>query len=768
MAAQSTLSGFVKEHHSQEHIPGAVIRIRDSEKFVAANEYGFYSITLPDGTYTFDIFAPGYESLGYTVSLGKDTEYTFELFTKEMLEGVEITASKSKARDTRMSIHQIDIQDIRSVPALLGEKDVFKVIKLLPGVQKGQEGSSGFNVRGGGTDQNLIILDDAVVYNASHLFGFFSTFNGDALKGVELIKGGYPAKYGERLSSVLHITMKEGNKKYYTGEFGIGLLSSRATLEGPIIKDKASFLISGRRTYGDLLLQPFLLAQEDVMAGYYFSDLNAKVNYQIDDENSIYLSGYFGRDRFYMRDAIFTAPGQSSSMRFGWGNATGTLRWNHIFHQKLFANLTVNYSNYNMTVNMKEKWDNESYQMKLMSAIDDIGAKYDLSYFWHPDNTVQIGYKVTRHLFRPNALTVKDNGMSDTSLEESRKYISWEQNLYIDDEWKISKNLAMNLGLRGSAFTTPGKTYFNIEPRISTRWLLNDQTSVKASYTIMNQYMHLLTSTGINLPTDLWVPATAKVAPQRAFQYALGIFKDLAQPHLSFSIEGYYKTMNHIISYNEGASFMELDDPLAPDPERAQTFEDKVTSGEGYSYGAEFMIQKTKGKLHGWLSYTWSKTQYRFEEVNNGAWFYPRIDRRHDLNIVGFYELTPKIRLNALFTFATGNPLSLPQYEINASGTPNASGNLLNNSGYPEYGTLYSERNDFRTEVYHRLDVGVQFIKEKKKGTRTWEISFYNIYNRKNPFFYNIDYAPGTNEKGLYKYTIFPIIPSITYSYKFR
>ncbi len=767
VAAQVTLSGFVKESTSLEHLPGAIIKVANADKFVVSNEYGYYSISLPEGSYTFDVHFPGYESMAYTIQLTRSGTYDFMIGHKEELEGAEIVGSTRKADEIRMGTHQLKISDIKAVPTLLGEKDVFKVIKLLPGVQKGQEGSSGFNVRGGGTDQNLIILDDAVVYNASHLFGFFSTFNGDALKGVELIKGGYPARYGERLSSVLNITMKEGNKDHYTGEVGIGLLSSRVTLEGPIVKNKASFLVSGRRTYFDALMQPFMIAAENVSGGYYFYDLNAKVNYQLNDRNSVYLSGYFGRDKFYMRDEVFSSADNSMRMRFGWGNATGTLRWNHIFNPKLFTNLTVNYSNYNMAVNIREKSNNTSYMLNLLSAIDDIGAKYDLTYYWKPSQTIRVGYKATRHLFRPNAVTVQDNGVSDTSFSNnSSKYISWEHNLYVDDEWQVSRNLAFNLGVRGSAFTSGKKTYLNVEPRFSARYLINDLTSVKASYTIMNQYMHLLSSTGISLPTDLWVPATDLVAPQRASQYSLGMFRDILNPNITIGVEGYYKTMDNIITYKEGASFMELDDPFDPDPDKESRWEDKVVSGMGRSYGAELMIQKHKGRFTGWLSYTWSKTQFKFDGVNKGEWFYPRFDRRHDLNLVGFYELTPAIRLNALFTIATGNPVSLPQHEITSATFLPSNGNI--SKAYNSSKVLYSDRNDFRTEVYHRMDVGIQFIKEKKRGTRTWEISCYNIYNRKNPFFYTLGYDQRSAETNVYKYTIFPLIPSFSYSFKFK
>ena len=761
---KQTLSGFVKETNSQETLPGAIIKVKGTETFVTTNEYGFYSLSLPPGSYELEVYFPGYVSdKKFSLSMNGDQKMDLDIAPQNTLEEVTVSAQSGQVANLRMGTHQLDIDQIKNVPALLGEKDVFKVIKLLPGVQKGQEGSSGFNVRGGGVDQNLIILDDAVVYNASHLFGFFSVFNGDALKGVELIKGGYPAKYGERLSSVLNMTMKEGDKEKIKGEYGIGLLSSRATIEGPIVKNKASFLLSGRRTYADLLARPILKAAGESPAGYFFYDFNAKVNYTINDRNSIYLSGYFGRDKFYInfKDRYAESSEKSS---FSWGNATGTFRWNSVLSPKLFGNLTVNYSNYNMSVYMKEQYGSERYIMEYLSSIDDIGAKYDLSYYAGDRHTIKTGYKITRHLFKPSVFTTIEN--QDKKVNKADDYISWENNIYIDDEWKISKVLAANLGLRGSSFSTNGKTYFNLEPRASVRYLLNEQSSVKASYTVMNQYMHLVSSTGINMPTDLWIPATDRVAPQRAIQYSAGLFRDLKIKNQTFnlSLEGYYKDMSNIVSYKEGASFMTLDDPTAEG--KSITFEDNVTSGTGKSYGAELMLQKQKGRLTGWLSYTLSWTKFHFADINNGEWYYPRHDRRHDLNLVGFYDINKKIRLNALFTFATGNPVALPRYKANLTGDIPVDGNLSNQDVYER--SLYSNKNDYRTEAYHRMDVGIQFMKQKRKGVRTWELSFYNVYNRQNPFFYNTESASASGEQKVYKYTIFPFIPSITYSFKFN
>lgn len=758
-----TISGFVLEAGSKESLPGAIVQVKDAEIFAATNEQGYYSLSLKPGTYVIQLYYPGYNDTSFNIDLQENKTIDLAINPRNSLEAVVVTAKTGNAQEVRGSTHQLSSEQVKNIPALLGEKDVFKVIKLLPGVQKGQEGSSGFNVRGGNTDQNLIILDDAVVYNASHLFGFISIFNGDAIKGIELIKGGFPAKYGERLSSVLNITMKDGDKQRYKGEVGLGLLSSRATFEGPIVKNKASFLVSARRSYADVLAAPIIKATaKGSSLGANFYDFNAKVNYQIDKKNSIYLSGYLGKDRFSSKSN--PKKESFSKMVFGWGNAIGSLRWSHVFNPRLFANMSVNYSNYRMSINLQERFQGETFKMSLLSSIDDIGGKYDLSYFANSNHTIRAGYKITRHYFKPSTFVEIENGQKFPN--PNKEYESWEHNIYLDDEWKISKKLAANLGLRGTAFMAGSRPYFNIEPRASARFLIDDQTSVKASYTVMNQYLHLLSTSSLNLPSDLWVPATDKIGPQRAQQYSLGFFRDIDNPGLSLSLEGYYKDMSNIITYKEGVSFFDMEDPA--DLSENGAFEDKVSSGIGHSYGAELMVQKPKGRLNGWLAYTLSWTKFKFEDINDGKFFYPRFDRRHDLNLVGFYELSPRIRINALFTIATGNPIIIAKQDGTTVSNIPADGNLANPDIYLDNSSIFSGRNDFRTELYHRMDLGIQFSRTRKKGTRTWEFSFYNIYNRKNPFFYSMGYDQSGNERALYKYTIFPFIPSFTYSFKFK
>lgn len=758
-----TLSGFVIEHESGEKLSGALISVNSANIITHANEYGFYSLSLPLGEYTIRVAFPGSGDTIYQVSLNQDLSMNLALSPSYQIEEVKVVASAKSAAQTNMGTYQIDVAQIKNVPSLLGEKDVLKFIKLLPGVQKGQEGSSGFNVRGGGTDQNLIILDDAVVYNASHLFGFFSTFNGEALKNVAFIKGGYSAKYGGRLSSVLNMTMKDGNKQEYKGEYGIGLLSSRLMLEGPVLKDKISFLVSARRSYADIIANPIIRHYNDGLSmGYYFYDFNAKLNYKIDDKNDLFLSGYFGRDKFYSRAKDNY---ELSNVNFGWGNVTGTLRWNHIFKPKLFSNLTVNYSNYKMQIGNWQKIDNVPYSLSYLSAIEDLGAKVDFTYYGSINNTLRFGYQFTHHFFKPNAIVEKEAG--STSTNGFKIYESYEHNFYVDDEWFITKKWAANMGARLSTFSSEGKTYAKLEPRISSRIMVGDASAIKANYTVMNQYMHLLTSTGIGLPTDLWVPASSRIKPQTARQYSLGFFSDFQNADISMSIEGYYKQMQNVIAYKEGASFMIIDDFTAPEVENVP-FEENITTGNGKSYGAELMLKKNKGRFSGWASYTLAWTKYRMAEINGGHWYYPHFDRRNDLSLVGFYQLSPKIKINALFTLASGNPIYLPVYDVNYVLSPNPDGSMHSYTQTKSI-TEYSKRNEYRAETYHRMDIGIQFIKQKKRGLRTWEISFYNIYNRQNPFFYNVEskVTNGLTDTRLYKYTVFPFIPSITYAFKF-
>lgn len=780
-----TISGFVKEQGSQEQLPGVNVFVSDTPYGAVTNTYGFYSLTIPSGDSAILAFSfVGYSKIEKSVALDKDIQLNILLSSVTQLDEVVVSARRQEdyvSRTAQMSQIEIPIQQIKKIPAFFGEKDVLKVLQLMPGVQKGTEGQTGLYVRGGGPDQNLIILDDAVVYNANHLFGFFSIFNSDALKSVELTKGGFPARYGGRLSSVLEMNLKEGSKEKLHGEGGIGLISSRLTLEGPISKGKSSFLISGRRTYIDVLAAPLIARQQrgddsQVKPGYYFYDLNAKINFDLGQKDKIYASGYFGRDKFSVSEMSSTT---NTRARLDWGNATATLRWNHLLNQKLFLNTSLIYSNFNFGVSSYSKDMNsegtisDEFSLQYDSRIRDLGIKSDFDFYPSPKHAVKFGLLATFHKFVPSALAIQGSFI-DIPIERSVQPVrTLESGLYIEDTWQALDALKMNAGFRVSSFQTETKNYIRPEPRFSAALRLARDFSFKASYAHMNQYVHLLSNTGLGLPTDLWVPTTDRVAPQQSKQVAIGLAKDIENPALTFTLEGYYKRMNNILNYKEGASFLSISGENANE----LSWEDNVTAGKGWSYGAEFLVHKKSGKFSGWIGYTLSWTKWQFPELNFGKVFYPRYDRRHDLSVVGIYELNKKITLSATWIYGTGNALTLPLASYTGisdnfytrSNQGVASSTLWRGRQVNEYG----EKNSFRAEPYHRMDVAIQFHKKKKRHERTWEFGLYNAYNRRNPFFYDI--AEETSTSGsvtttkttLKRYSLFPVLPSFSYNFKF-
>ena len=771
-----TISGYIKEAESGETLIGVNIFLPDSQTGTVTNTYGFYSLTLPESdSVRLVVSYVGFAQENLTVKLREDVELNFELKSDNILDEVTISAERSERQSESVKMSTVKLQpaQIKSVPSLLGEKDVLKVIQLMPGVQKGTEGTSGIYVRGGGPDQNLIILDDAIVYNASHLFGFFSLFNGDALKSVEFTKGGFPARYGGRLSSVLEMNMKEGNKEEWHGEGGIGLISSRLTVEGPLVKNKSSILLSGRRTYADLILRPVLKAFDEENTGYYFYDFNAKVNYDFGRKNKLYLSGYFGKDKFYSK---YIQEEYKENVGFLWGNATGTLRWNHLFSNKLFSNASLVYSKYSFGI--YEKYvvtgEGKDYYAEYYSGIRDLSAKFDIDYLPNPNHWIKAGATTIYHRFNPHAFVEIDVPLNINTHDE--KYTNgFETGIYIEDTWNPVQPLKINGGLRFSHFLATENQYHFLEPRLSIAWRLKSDLAVKASYASMNQYIHMISNTGINLPTDLWVPTTDRVRPQGSKQLAVGLAKDLRNPELALSLEGYYKKMDHVIGYKEGASFIDFD---AANSGIEINWEDNVTSGQAWSYGTEFLVQKKAGRLTGWIGYTLSWTQMQFDSLNFGKKFYARYDRRHDFSIVGTYKLNDHITLSGTWVYGTGNSVTLPLSEYVAPA--HLQGDMRNPS-YPTYyephfGSVfgqivkdYSQKNNVRMGAYHRLDFGIQFHKEKKWGERIWEISVYNVYNRKNPFYYYIQYnVENGKEYGvLNQVSLFPVIPSFTYSFRF-
>jgi hypothetical protein len=771
-----TISGYVREAISGESLIGVNIYLPDHKTGTITNTYGFFSLTL-QGSDSLELII---SYVGFTpeivkISFHKNIELNIDLRPNIILNEVTISAERreKQSESVKMSTVNLQVAQIKNIPSLLGEKDVLKVLQLMPGVQKGSEGSSGIYVRGGGPDQNLIILDDAIVYNASHLFGFFSLFNGDALKSVELTKGGFPARYGGRLSSVLEMNMKEGNKEEWHGEGGIGLISSRLTVEGPLKKGRSSLLLSGRRTYADLILRPVLAAVHEENTGYYFYDFNAKVNYDFGRKNKLYLSGYFGEDKFYMK---YNSGGVKENIGFHWGNATGTLRWNHLFNNKLFTNASAIFSNYYFGIYDKYKvvGENKDYYAEYYSGIRDLTFKYDIDYLPNPNHWIKAGVISIFHRFNPYAF-VENDVPANIHSRDIRYTYGLESGIYAEDTWQLVQNVKVNGGIRFSHFLATKNQYHFFEPRLSVAWRLKNNFALKGSYASMNQYIHMISNTGISLPTDLWVPTTDRVKPQQSRQVALGLVKDFNKHDLSLSLEGYYKKMEHVIGYKEGASFMELDDPTSTSD---KNWEDNVTSGRAWSYGMEFLLQKKEGRLTGWIGYTLSWTQMQFDSLNFGKKYYARYDRRQDISIVAIYKLSDRIALSGTWVYGTGNAITLPTSEYSPiqhlTRSPESpympDGNYQGNFTYGSVND-FGEKNSSRMGAYQRLDLGIQFHKKKKWGERIWEFSVYNAYNRKNPFFYYIkqtyDKVNNKSYGSLVQVSLFPIIPTFTYSFKF-
>lgn len=760
-----TLSGYVRDSLSGETLIGATVSAPGQQAAITTNNYGFYSITLPAGKYALSISFAGYVAADTSIDLSGNQEMNFSLIQRSMLQEVVVS---SRRRDNNVQAPQmgkidLSVSTIKAVPVLLGEVDVLKTLQLLPGVRNAGEGNTGMYVRGGGPDQNLIMLDDAIVYNTGHLFGFFSVFNSDAIKNISLIKGNMPAQYGGRLSSVLDVAMKEGNMKKFEAEGGIGLIASRLSVQGPIKKDKASFIVSARRTYIDVLAKPFIPKTSDFYgSGYYFYDLNAKVNYKFSDKDRIYLSGYFGRDVF-----AFNNSQRSFSADIPWGNSTATLRWNHVFNRKLFANTTLVYNDYNFSFGASQN----DFRIKLSSGIKDWNAKLDFDYYVAPRHKMKFGGLYTYHTFVPNILTGEQGDTKFEPNNDNSKYAR-EVALYVQDEWEITDRLNVNAGIRYSGFSQVGpytiyerdedgnktdsviygsgasiKNFGGLEPRITLRYTLNESTSLKAGVARNLQYIHLVSNAGSTLPTDLWVPSTYRVKPQDGIQYSAGLFKNFADNSFETSVEVYYKYMKNQIEYGEGYT------PSLNDPE------DEFVFGNGWSYGSEFFINKTRGKLTGWIGYTLSWTWRKFDGLNDGEKYPAKYDRRHDISIVATYELNKKWKFSSVFVYGSGNATSLPErfYIINGVLTQE-----------------YSKVNQYRLPAYHRMDVSATLTPKKKPGQRleqSWVFSLYNMYSRFNPYFIYFDQEGNPLDGSLQiqarKVSLFPIIPAVTWNFKF-
>jgi hypothetical protein len=760
-----TLSGYVSDSLSGETLIGATVSVNGHGKGIASNQFGFYSITLPRGTYLVVATFAGYQMQQLTISLDRNIEQNFQLTAKPVLQEVIVSARKRDGNVTNAQMGKIDlsINQVKSVPVLLGETDLLKTLQLLPGVRNAGEGNTGLYVRGGGPDQNLILLDDAIVYNSGHLFGFFSIFNSDAIKNISLVKGGMQAQYGGRLSSVLDVAMKEGNLNKFEVEGGIGAIASRLSIQGPIKKNKSSFIISGRRTYIDLLVKPFISEKSDFYgSGYYFYDFNAKVNYIFSEKDRLYLSGYFGRDVFTYRNSR-----RAFKADIPWGNSTATLRWNHVFNQKLFANTTVTYNDYAFSFGAAQN----DFNIKLSSGIDDWSAKTDFDLYASTQHKLRFGAAFTYHTFTPNVLSGNQGDNRFFPDNEMKKYAG-ETGVYLQDDWEITSRLKLNAGVRYSRFVQlgpykifandingnksdsisygnnkPVKTYYGFEPRFTLRYAINDETSLKAAVTKNMQYIHLVSNAGSTLPTDLWVPSTYRVKPQISWQYAAGLFKNFANNMLETSLEVYYKRMDNQIEYREGYT------PSLKDPEEDFVF------GKGWSYGTELFINKTRGKFTGWIGYTLSWTWRQFDTLNDGIKYPSKYDRRHDLSVVGTYQLSKKWKLSAVFVYGSGNAVSLPERFYVIGGV---------------FTQEYSKINQYRLAPYHRMDVSAKLTPKTNPSHRwqqSWVFSIYNVYSRLNPYFiyFSQDGSPydGSLTMKTQQVSLFPIIPAVTWNFKF-
>lgn len=749
-----TVNGIITDSLSGESLIGVTVKFNGkTQSGTSTNAYGFYSYKLSPGEYTMTISYVGYRTLSRSVGIYSDKRIGFSLVPDNSIEEVVVTSENKNDNvvNAQMGVAKINLNEIRNVPVIFGERDVLKTLQLLPGIKSAGEGNSGFYVRGGSADQNLILLDEAPVYNASHLLGFFSTFNSDAIKDVTVFKGGMPAQYGGRLSSVLDIRMNDGNKKEYTAEGGIGLISSRLKVEGPLARDISSFMISGRRTYADAFLA---LAKDPSIRKntLYFYDLNAKANFRLDEKNTFYLSGYFGRDEL----------GLNETFGFGWGNATATLRWNHLFNNRLFSNTSLIYSNYDYVI---ENFIEES-NFKVSSSIRDLNLKQDFQMALTNSHTLRFGLDVIAHTIAPGSIT--SNALSSVNQDEIEKRKGNEIAVYISDQWTLSDRFNIVYGIRGSAFFLRGpgtfntynregnitasdifskgalvKSYFRAEPRLSASYLLNPSASLKLSYTRNSQNLHLMSNSTAGSPTDLYIMSSNNVKPEAANQLAAGYFRNVDQDRYEFSAEIYYKDMQNQIEFRNGT-----------DLRGNKNVEADLLYGEGRAYGIELYLKKRFGKLSGWIGYTLSKTERRFDDIEGGSWFFAKQDRTNDISLVGIYKAGPRWTLSSTFVYNTGNAVTFPTGKYQ-----------LNNETY----FYYSKRNSDRMPDYHRLDLAATL--EAKPGNSlqsSWSFGFYNVYNRKNAYSINFrdDPADATKTQAV-QTTLFGIIPSVTWNFKF-
>ncbi len=775
-----TIHGYISDANTGERLAGATVYNFSKKKGTSSNSYGFYSLSVNTNRVVVRFSFIGYEPVTKSLTISKDTTINIALTPNLTLNEVTVTANSINYQEELGTI-KLQAKALKKIPVILGEQDIIKSIQLLPGVQQGHEGNAGMYVRGGSADQNLILLDGVPVYNVSHLAGVFSVFVPDAVSQVELIKGGFPARYGGRLSSVLNISMKEGNLKKHEGSYSIGLMASKFTIEGPLIKDKLSYIISGRRTLLDLLTRAIKATQPSgvsLNAGYYFYDANAKINYIHNENDRFFLSFYSGRDKLFANtkteDKGFGQENRSKLKNgFGWGNITSSFRWNHKVSARMFSNLHLTYARYNYRLTTKSKQATASTQtdgsvtkhltrsdLKYFSGIEDFSAKMDFDYYPSDKLDIKFGAGAVRHLYSPGEFSMKIGGDDDngSSTSENPRIVANEIYGYAENEVEVFEKFKINTGLRYTFFNVQNKTSMFLEPRLSAKYKI-DQWLLKLSYSRMVQNIHLLASNGAGLPTDIWVPATKYIPAQKARQFSLGAKRSIAQG-LEFSIDSYYKWMSDVVEYKDGVNFMNTN----------INWEDKIETGKGRAYGIELFLKKKKSKLTGWIGYTLAWSDRLFDNINKGKRFPYKFDRRYDLKCVLMYDWKENIDISAAWVFSSGNAITLPtstyQGVENNFETPFFdffTEKEIKNNNQMDY---IEERNNVRMKPYHRLDLSVNFRKQKKHGKRTWSLGVYNVYSRQNPYFY-FYHNEKNGDRKLKQFSLLPIIPSATYRYDF-
>jgi hypothetical protein len=768
-----SISGYVADAASGEKIIGAAITTSDNMSYAISNSYGYYILTLNSSEDSVKLKASfvGFSPSSFSIKPVQNKKVDFVLKSSNLLDEVIVSAEKTTTtyeKRKEMSVVTVPVSKVTAMPSVGGESDVLKSLQLMPGIQSGNEASSGLYVRGGSPDQNLMIIDDVPVYYVNHLGGFVSTFNSDAINSMKLVKGGFPAHYGSRLSSVVDVKMKEGNMKEFHGSGMIGMIASKILVEGPIKKDVTSYMLSVRRFMYDLITRPLtrLSSINGTSAGYNFYDLNAKINHIISPKDRLYLSFYSGGDKILTRQKN---QGDLNKMILEWGNILGSLRWNHLYGDKLFSNLTLYSTRYRLANEFSSTYAindvKEKTTASYWSGIVDLSLKADFDYYVNQNYKMKFGGTSIYHHFNPNTTSYKsfeNSAAIDTSFG-SRKQKGFENAVYLENEISIGTRFFSNVGLRFTNYQTPNQNYISYEPRFLSTYMIAENTLLKASYSQMNQYIHLLTGSGPNMQNDIWVPVTDIVKPSLSRQIAFGLEKTFRNGMYEVSLEGYYKTMNNLITYKDGIATISS----------ASDWQTQVeTNGKGRSYGLEFLLQKTKGSATGWIAYTYSKTTRQFENKNYGMPYPFKYDRTHDLSIVYLQKIKSNIQFSATWVYGTGNPYTLATEKYKMM--PDLDIDL---NTYLNYGQEYNDLNSYRMRSYHKLDVGINFYKTVKRGERTWSISIYNLYNRQNPYYYFLDTIYQFDQKGriipegtktvLKQQSYFPIIPSFSYSLKF-